>query len=137
MYLAARGAANAAIGSPDTLVAVSPVCAGANDGTGGSAGITSTSFCVSDGDSGSKAGVTAVSLDVKVVDAGVTGGLACRDFGTKGAGLLSLLALGGGGTTSGTGAAGAMVRVAKAVLAVFGFAWRRFKDWLLEFKSAR
>lgn len=134
MYLAASGAANAAAGSPDTLAAVSFGCAGVGDGAGGSAGTTSASLMVSGGVSGRGSGVTAVSLDTRAVCGGVTVGLTSFGFDIAGAGLLTLLALGGGGTTSGVGAADKMVRVVKAALDVDG---RRFKDRLAESKSAR
>jgi hypothetical protein len=134
MYLAARGAANAGAGSPDTLAAVSPVGAGVDDGAGGSAGTASGSLIVSGGGSRRGSGVAADSLDASALGGGVTGGLSGLGFAIAGAGLFVWLALGEGGTTSGVGAAGKMVRVVNAVL---GTDERRFKDRLAEFKSTR
>ena len=135
MYWAVGGAANAAADSPATLVAVSPVCVGVDDGSddgvGGSAGVASASLVGSAGRSGCNAGVIALSPVVGVFGSDVAGGWVCCCFAFEGLGSLTvavLAALGCGGATSGVGTTGVMVRVLKALLAVLGVAGRRFKE---------
>lgn len=83
------------------------------------------------------AGVMAVSLDASVLGGDVTGGLVGLSFVFVGAGSFTLVGPVGRAGTAGVSATGAMVRVVKAVLVVLGVAGCRFRDRLVEFKSAK
>ena len=76
----------------------------------------------------------AVSLDASVLGGDVAGGLDGLGFVFVGAGSFTWVGPEGRAGTAGVSATGVMVRVVNAALRVEG---RRFKDRLVEFKSAR